>query len=233
MTDTAVTPAVLDADDGHRLNRRMRDLVDAGTSEITVLNPRSRHNLGVGQHGPATIRFAGSVGYYCGGLNNGANIVIERSAGWGTGEAMSAGRIEVGGTCALGTGAAMRGGTIVVRGNCGPRTAANMKGGALIVEGSVGYLAGFMTHAGDLIVCGDAGEALGDSLWAGNIWVAGKIAGLGADAIVVETTDEESARLHGLLRQEGIDAAFAFKHVIAEQKLWYFNARDPEAWLRI
>ena len=60
-----------------------------------------------------------------------------------------------------------------------------MKGGTLIVEGSVGYLAGFMTHAGDLIVCGDAGEALGDSLWAGNIWVAGKIAGLGADAMVV------------------------------------------------
>jgi hypothetical protein len=63
--------------------------------------------------------------------------------------------------------------------------------------------------------------------------VAGEIAGLGADAMVVETTDVESDRLHGLLRQEGIDATFAFKHVIAERKLWYFNARDPEAWLRI
>jgi glutamate synthase domain-containing protein 3 len=173
------------------------------------------------------------VGYYCGGLNNGADIVIERSAGWGLGEAMSAGRIDVGGTCALGTGASMRGGTIVVRGNCGPRTAANMKGGTLIVAGSVGYLAGFMTHRGDLIVCGDAGEALGDSLWAGNIWVAGTIAGLGADAKVVEPSDEESTRIHGLLRAEGIDATFEFKHVIAEQKLWYFNSRDPEAWLRI
>ena len=127
----------------------------------------------------------------------------------------------------------MRGGTIVVRGNCGPRTAADMKGGTLIVEGSVGYLAGFMTHRGDLIVCGDAGEALGDSLWAGNIWVAGKIAGLGADAKVIEPSDEESTRIHGLLRAEGIDATFDFKHIIAEQKLWYFNARDPEAWLRI
>ena len=51
--------------------------------------------------------------------------------------------------------------------------------------------------------------------------------------MVVETTDVESDALHGLLRQEGIDATFAFKHVIAERKLWYFNARDPEAWLRI
>ncbi len=83
MTAVSTEPVVLDADDGHRLNRRMRDLVDAGTREITVLNPRSRHNLGVGQHGPCTIRFAGSVGYYCGGLNNGCDIVIERSAGWG------------------------------------------------------------------------------------------------------------------------------------------------------
>jgi glutamate synthase domain-containing protein 3 len=90
-----------------------------------------------------------------------------------------------------------------------------------------------MTHRGDLIVCGDAGEALGDSLWAGNIWVAGKIAGLGADAKVVEPSDDESTRIHGLLRAEGIDATFDFKHVIAEQKLWYFNSRDPEAWLRI
>jgi methylamine---glutamate N-methyltransferase subunit B len=233
VSQQATTAVTLDADEGHRLNRRMRDLVDEGVREITVLNPRSRHNLGVGQHGPARITFEGSVGYYCGGLNNGAEIVVTRSAGWGTGEAMSGGRIEVRGTCALGTGASMRGGTIVVRGNCGPRTAANMKGGTLIVEGSVGYLAGFMTHSGDLIVCGDAGEALGDSLWAGHIYVAGKIAGLGADAKVTEPDDADAARVHALLREQGIDGTFDFKLVVAEQKLWYFDARDPEAWLKI
>jgi methylamine---glutamate N-methyltransferase subunit B len=233
MSTHTPTEIVIDADDGGRLNRHMRELVDAGTRQITLDNPRSRHNLCVGQHGPVTITVRGSVGYYCGGLNNGANIIVERSAGWGTGEAMSSGRIEVGGTCALGTGAGMRGGTIVVRGNCGPRTAANMKGGTLIVEGSVGYLAGFMTHAGDVIVCGDAGEALGDSLWAGRIYVAGKIAGLGADATVVDPDDEDLARVHSLLRGEGIDATFPFKKIAAEQKLWYFDARDPEAWLKI
>jgi len=233
MSAVETTPVVLDADDGHRLNRRMRDLVDGGAREIVVENPRSRHNLGVGQHGTVTITFRGSVGYYCGGLNYGADIVVERNAGWGTGEAMASGRIEVRGTCALGTGASMRGGTLVVRGNCGPRTAANMKGGTLIVEGAVGYLAGFMTHAGDLIVCGNAGEALGDSLWAGNIYVAGRIAGLGADAIVVEPDEGDLARVHALLAAEGIDATFPFKKVVAAQKLWYFDHRDPEAWLKI
>ena len=174
----------LDADVVPRLNRHLRDLVDAGTREIVVENPRSRHNLGVGQHGPVTIRFEGSTGYYTGGLNDGADIVVERNVGWGLGEAQARGSITVHGSAALGTGASMRGGTIVVHGNCGPRTAAGMKGGTLIVVGSVGYLAGFMTHDGDLIVCGDAGEALGDSMWAGRIYVAGTIRGLGADAQV-------------------------------------------------
>jgi len=32
---------------------------------------------------PARIRFEGSVGYYCGGLIDGAEIEISGSAGWG------------------------------------------------------------------------------------------------------------------------------------------------------
>ena len=35
------------------------------------------------------------------------------------------------------------------------------------------------------------------------------------------------------LAAEGIDATFTFKKVVAERKLWYFNARDPEAWLKV
>lgn len=223
----------LDADVVPRLNRHLRDLVDAGTREIVVENPRSRHNLGVGQHGPVTIRFEGSTGYYTGGLNDGADIVVERNVGWGLGEAQARGVITVHGSAALGTGASMRGGTIVVHGNCGPRTAAGMKGGTLIVVGSVGYLAGFMTHDGDLIVCGDAGEALGDSMWAGRIYVAGQIRGLGADAQVHEPDDDDMARVHGLLRAQGIDGEFPFKRIKAGEKLWYFDKRDPEAWLKV
>jgi hypothetical protein len=90
-----------------------------------------------------------------------------------------------------------------------------------------------MTHAGDLIVLGDAGDALADSLWEGRIWVAGAIRSLGNDAIVAEPDDEELARVHALLRENGVDAAPRFKKVVAERKLWYFNNRNPDAWLRI
>ena len=146
---------------------------------------------------------------------------------------MAAGSLRIGGSAALGTGASMRGGVLVVHGDCGARTGAAMKGGTLIVEGSVGYLAGFMTHAGDLIVLGDTGEGLGDSLWEGRIYVAGRIRGLGNDAKVTEPDDGDSARVHALLRANGIDGSFDFKAVVAEQNLWYFDNRHPEAWLRI
>jgi glutamate synthase domain-containing protein 3 len=235
MATQARKSVTLDADAWPRgLNLEMRRLAaEEGVDEIVVENPRSRHNLGVGQTADVTIRFRGSTGYYCGGLNSGTTIHVTHNTGWAVGEAMSSGRIVVEGNAVVGTGASMLGGTIVIRGNAGPRCGVCMKGGTLIVEGSVGYLSGFMTHAGDLIVLGNAGDALADSLWQGRIWVAGSIRSLGNDAMVVEPTDEELAGVHAILRENGIDAAPPLKKVVAERKLWYFNNRSPEAWLRI
>jgi glutamate synthase domain-containing protein 3 len=227
------TRVEIDADVVQHLNRELRRLTAEGVEEIVVKNPRSRHNLAVGQGGGVRIVFDGSCGYYCGGLNNGAVIEVARNVGWGAGEAMATGSLLVGGSAALGTGASMRGGVLHVKGDCGPRTGAAMKGGTLIVEGSVGYLAGFMTHAGDLIVLGDAGEALGDSLWQGRIYVAGAIRGLGNDAKVVDPDDADTARVHGILMENGVGGTFPFKKIVAGQKLWYFDNRNPEAWLRI
>ena len=67
------TTAVVDADAWpSRINRELRRLVEEeGVREIIVENPRSRHNLGVGQTADVTIHFRGSVGNYCGGLNSG------------------------------------------------------------------------------------------------------------------------------------------------------------------
>ena len=64
------------------VNAEIRESLATG-HEVIVRNTRSRHNLGIGLPNNARIRFEGSVGYYCGGLNNGATIQIERNAGWG------------------------------------------------------------------------------------------------------------------------------------------------------
>jgi hypothetical protein len=39
--------------------------------------------------------------------------------------------------------------------------------------------------------------------------------------------------VHGLLRAQGIDGEFPFKRIKAGEKLWYFDKRDPEAWLKV
>jgi len=102
--------------------------------EVLVRDARSRHNLGVGLPSASRVRFEGSVGYYCGGLNDGAMIEIERNAGWGVGEAMARGEIVVGGYAGMAAGASMRGGLLHIRGDAGPRCGVAMKGGDIIVE---------------------------------------------------------------------------------------------------
>ena len=149
---------------------------------------------------------------------------------------MARGSIVVHGTAALGTGASMRGGTIVVRGNCGPRSGAGMKGGTLIVEGYVGYLAGFMTHAGDLIVLRRRRRGAGRlAVGRAHLGRRRRSAALGADAMVHRARPTRSwRRVHGLLRAKGIDGDVRRSSTsMAEQKLWYFNKRNPEAWLKI
>ena len=106
------------------------------------------HNLGVGLPEGADVLFDGSVGYYCGGLNNGATITVSRNAGLGDRRSDGARAHHRRRLLRHERGASMRGGLIHVRGDAGPRCGVAMKGGDIVVEGSVGYLTGFMSHAG-------------------------------------------------------------------------------------
>lgn len=200
---------------------------------VRVTDPLSRHNLGVGLPAEADILFEGSVGYYCGGLNDGATIHITRNAGWGIGEAMATGLITVDGYCGMSIGASMRGGMVHVKGDAGPRCGVAMKGGDIIVEGSVGYLTGFMAHSGRIIAIGGAQDAVGDSLWGGEVWVAGPVGSLGVDTEVVEPDSGEVASITELLATVGIDGTFDWKKIVSAQRLWHFESRDASAWLMI
>ena len=60
------------------LNQQIRAALAEGQA-VTVRDTRSRHNLGIGLPVGAEVSFEGSVGYYCGGFNNGARIEIERA----------------------------------------------------------------------------------------------------------------------------------------------------------
>ena len=72
------------------VNEEIQEACKRG-DKIRVVNTLSRHNLGVGLPPGADLYFEGSVGYYCGGLNTGARVEVERNAGWAVGEGMSDG----------------------------------------------------------------------------------------------------------------------------------------------
>lgn len=230
-----MTGRAIDADgkDIRALNT-MIQAACAGGSPVTVHNPRSRHNLGVGLPTGASVNFEGSVGYYCGGLNNGAHIEISRNAGWALAEGMASGHVAVGGYAGMSAGAAMTGGTIHIRGNCGPRCGVAMKGGNIIVEGKIGYQSGFMAHAGKIIALGGAGPSCADALWEGEVWTAGEVESLGVDVKVVDPSPEEVEEVDAILRPLGLeDSSRNWRKMVSGQRLWYFESRDANAWLMI
>ena len=215
------------------VNRDIQAALKAG-GEVTVTDTLSRHNLGVGLPESGKIKFEGSVGYYCGGLNTGCEVNVERNAGWALGEGMSGGKITVGGYAGMSCGAAMIDGLIHVKGDAGPRCGVAMKGGNIVVEGKIGYQSGFMSHAGRIIALGGAGESCADALWQGEVWVAGPVESLGVDVKVVEPTAEEVAEVDALLDPLGLkDASRDWRKMISGQRLWYFESRDASAWLMI
>jgi glutamate synthase domain-containing protein 3 len=236
-TQQAAARAVVHVRAGERdvrtVNREIRAAVAAG-HEVVVDEPLSRHNLGVALTGSGRVVFHGSVGYYCAGLSDGPEVVVERNAGWAIGEALASGRITVRGDAGMSVGASMRGGLIHVGGNTGPRCGIALKGGDIVVEGDLGYSAGFMAHAGRIICLGSAADAAGDSLWGGSVWVAGRIRGLGVDAQVVEPPADEVAEVEALLGTLGLtDPSRVWKQVVSAGKLWHFQSRDASQWLMI
>jgi glutamate synthase domain-containing protein 3 len=218
------------------INADIRERILEGCTEIMIRNPGARHNLAVALLEPVKVKIAGSVGYYCGGLNDGASIEIEGSAGWGLAESMMSGNIRVHESAGSGAAAALRGGTIVIHGDAAARLGVSMKGGQVIVGGDCGYMAGFMAQKGTLVVCGDAGDAFADSMYETVCYVGGRIEGLGTDAVLSPMDADEIVRLDAMLEKHLPAAlgkrrpAAAFQKVVSGRQLWNFDNRDWRIW---
>lgn len=212
------------------INRRLRELAEAGPAEVALVHPNARHNLAVALLKPINITIDGSVGYYCGGLNDGAEIHVRGSAGWGTAESMMSGSVVVDGNAGNGAAASIRGGTVVVRGNASARAGISMKGGVLVIGGNAGYMTGFMMQKGRIIICGDAGEALADSMYEGTIYIAGGIEELGNDAVVEPPSADENDWIAETLKQHSLKSNRSFKKIVSGRKLWTFSRHELELW---
>jgi glutamate synthase domain-containing protein 3 len=212
------------------INRELRDAIAAGHTDIRVLEPDARHNLGVALLQPVRVVFEGSVGYYCGGMMDGAHVEVRGSAGWGAAESMMNGTLIIDGNAGSGVAASIRGGRVVVRGDAAARAGVSMKGGTLIIGGSCGYMAGFMMQKGRIIVCGDTGDALADSMYEGIVYVGGRIEALGDDAVIEAPSPEEDRAVRELLASFRVAAPAAFKKVVSGRKLWNFDRKDLDVW---
>jgi glutamate synthase domain-containing protein 3 len=215
------------------INQEIRASIADHAEEINIHSPAARHNLGVATMDPVRMVFDGSVGYFCGGMSDGANIAIRGSAGWSVGESMMGGTIEVDGNAGNGAGAAIRGGTVVIHGDAGARAGISMKGGLLMIGGSAGYMSGFMMQKGTLIVCGDAAEGLADSMYLGTVYLGGKVDSLGHDTEVSEPTAGEWTFLRENLSRFNLPCDRPFRKIVSGRRLWNFDKKDFDIWKAI
>jgi glutamate synthase domain-containing protein 3 len=192
---------------------------------IDVLNPDGAHNIAVGVDLPLDIVVRGHAGYYCGGMNQQAQITIHGNVGWGVAENMMSGTVRVKGFASESAGASAHGGTLIIEGDASLRCGISLKGADIIVGGSVGNFSAFMAQAGRLLICGDAGDALGDSLYEAVIYVRGQIKSLGADAQLEPMTQQDLDAVRELLARAGLSFdPSEFKRVASARSLYHWNA---------
>lgn len=224
--DLAVTPL-------RDLNQALHDL-SAGSNDLhfEVLNPRGSHSVAVGIDAAVRVDVKGSVGYYCGGMNEQAEITVYGSAGPGVAENMMSGIVVIKGDASQYAGATGHGGLLVIEGNASSRCGISMKGIDIVVHGNIGHMSAFMGQSGHLVVLGNAGDALGDSLYEAKLFVRGEVKSLGADCIEKELRPEHIEKLTELLEKAGITDVKPqeFKRYGSARTLYNFNIDNADAY---
>ena len=76
------------------INQAIKRAAADGVPEIHLANPAARHSLAVAVMQPIEIVFDGPVGWFCGGMCDGARITVHGNCGWSLGENLMSGAIE-------------------------------------------------------------------------------------------------------------------------------------------
>jgi glutamate synthase domain-containing protein 3 len=185
------------------INQRLRELPDG--AEVTIVEPKGRHNLAVGLTNQLHITIEGNAGYFIGGLSDGPDVRINGFVGWSVGENLMSGTVRVMSNASECAGASSHGGHVIIHGDASSRAGISLKGGNILVAGDVGHMSGFMAQAGCMLIGGDAGDGLGDSLYEAVIYVAGKVKSLGSDARIEDLTESDIADVNRLVELSSFD----------------------------
>jgi glutamate synthase domain-containing protein 3 len=215
------------------LNAALHKLAaDTNETHWVVSNPGGKHAIACGVDAPVTIEISGHVGYYCGGMNKHATIVISGNAGPGVAENMMSGEVHVKGDASQAAGATGCGGLLVIDGNASARCGISMKGIDIVVKGSIGSMSAFMAQSGNLVVLGDAGEALGDSIYEARLFVRGSVASLGADCVEKPMAADDRAALDAVLAKAELADVVAsdFRLYGSARRLYHFHVDNVDAY---
>ncbi len=213
-------------------NQRLQSIsADSNERLWKLTNLHGEHACAVGLTQPIEVHVEGHIGYYCGGMNQEATVVIHGQCGVGVAENMMSGEVRVKGNASSAAGATGQGGLLVIEGDAGTRCGISMKGIDIVVGGSVGAMSAFMAQSGSLVVCGDAGASLGDSIYEARLYVQGKVESLGSDCIEKKMTPRHLAKLEKLLRKAGIEAdPKKFKRYGSARRLYNFHVDNADAY---
>ena len=207
---------------------------DTNQTRWRIVHPEGRHSLAVGLDAPVLIEIDGHVGYYCGGMNRQATVVVNGNAGVGVAENMMSGEVWVKGDASQAAGATGNGGLLVVEGDASARCGVSMKGIDIVVKGSIGPMSAFMAQAGNLVVLGDAGEALGDSIYEAKLFVRGEVKSLGTDCEEKPMTPQDAQLLQSLLDRAGLNgeapAPESFRLYASARRLYHFHIDNADAY---
>jgi len=201
-----------------------RGLAAEAVGKVEIINPRGMHNIAVGVDWRGEIDICGHAGYFIGGMNKQATIVVHGNVGWSVGENIMSGLIRVKGNASECAGASGHGGMIVIEGDCSSRCGISLKGADIVVGGSVGHVSGFMAQVGRMVICGDAAAGLGDSIYEAVIYVRGRIDSLGADAREEPMSDGDYIAVKTLLSRAEFDLSpNDFKRIASARSLYHWN----------
>ena len=133
------------------VNSRLHALPkDTNERHWLIKNPMGQHAIACGLDAPITVEIGGHAGFYCGGMNKHAEILIHGHAGPGVAENMMSGIVRVDGNASQSAGATGNGGLLVIKGDAASRCGISMKGIDIVVGGSVGHMSAFMALCAEM-----------------------------------------------------------------------------------
>jgi glutamate synthase domain-containing protein 3 len=172
-----------------QINRVLRECVQKGIREVSLLNVRGQRYIGVGVEGQLYVRIYGTPGNCLANLNESIDFEVFGSVQDDVGDVMHGGSVVVHGDARDVLGQALQGGTVLVKGNAGNRCGIQMreyseKRPYLIVGGRVDDYLGEYMAGGVITVLGlgyegtdvpVTGRSVGTGMVGGRIYVRGLV----------------------------------------------------------